>query len=87
METKTSHVILYLIFYVRFVILSKHEDKRAAFQFHFIFGLGRATRTTVHYYYREWKNGVTGDSDQASQMANLQQHISQWQELTLAVTL
>ena len=44
-------------------------------------GLGRATRTTVHYYYREWKNGVTGESSQASQKADLMQHINQWQEI------
>ena len=34
-------------------------------------GLGRATNTTVHYYYREWKNGVTGESDKPSQLAQL----------------
>ena len=44
-------------------------------------GLGRATRTTVHYYYREWKNGVTGEGDTASQLVHLKQHISQWEEL------
>ena len=36
METKTSHVILYLIFYVWFVSLSKHEDERTTLQFHFV---------------------------------------------------
>ena len=39
METKTSHVILYLIFYVRFVILSKHEDELATLQFLFVWNL------------------------------------------------
>ena len=39
METKTSHVILYLIFYVWFVILSKHEDERATLQFLFVWNL------------------------------------------------
>jgi hypothetical protein len=33
-------------------------------------GLGRATKTIVHYYYREWKNGVTGESSPASQLAD-----------------
>jgi hypothetical protein len=36
MEPKTSHVILYLIFYVWFVSLFKHEDERTALQFHFV---------------------------------------------------
>ena len=31
-------------------------------------GLGRATKTTVHYYYRELKNGVTGESSSSSQL-------------------
>ena len=44
-------------------------------------GLGRATRTTVHYYYREWKSGVTGEGDTASKLVNLKQQISQWEEL------
>ena len=44
-------------------------------------GLGRATRTYVHYYYREWRNGVTGEGDNNSQLAHLKQHISQWKEL------
>ena len=43
-------------------------------------GLGRATKTTVHYYYREWKNGVTGESDNTSQLVHLKQHINQWDE-------
>ena len=47
-------------------------------------GIGRATRTTVHYYYREWKNGVTGEDDHASQVAHLKQHISQWEEIANA---
>ena len=44
-------------------------------------GLGKATKTIVHYYYREWKNCVTGNSDAASQLHYLQQHISQWESL------
>ena len=44
-------------------------------------GLGRATKTIVHYYYREWKNGVTGESSPASQLADLRLHINQWEEL------
>ena len=34
-------------------------------------GNGRATQTIVHYYYREWKNGVTGESDMNSQVTYL----------------
>ena len=44
-------------------------------------GLGKATKITVHYYYREWTNGVTGESDGASQLLHLKQHISQWEKL------
>ena len=44
-------------------------------------GLGKATRTTVHYYYREWKNGVTGQDDASSQLTHLKHHISQWEEI------
>ena len=44
-------------------------------------GLGKATTTTVHYYYREWTNGVTGESSKASQLVQLQEHISQWDAL------
>ena len=44
-------------------------------------GLGRATRTSVHFYYREWKNGVTGESDVNSQLVNLKKHIKQWVEI------
>ena len=47
-------------------------------------GLGRATKTTVHYYYREWTNGVTGESTDASQLAQLQEHVSQWDTLVRA---
>ena len=36
METKTSHVILYITFYVRFAILTKHKDERATLKFHFV---------------------------------------------------
>ena len=44
-------------------------------------GLGRATKTTVHYYYREWTNGVTGESSKASQLVQLEEHVSQWDTL------
>ena len=44
-------------------------------------GNGRATQTIVHYYYREWKNGVTGESDMNSQVTYLQQHLSQLEYL------
>ena len=33
-------------------------------------GLGRATKTIVPYYYREWKNSVTKKSSPASQLAD-----------------
>ena len=45
-------------------------------------GLGKASKTLVHYFYREWKNGVTGESDSESQVRHLQQHIAQWKQLT-----
>ena len=44
-------------------------------------GLGKATRTIVHYYYREWKCGVTGESSHNSQLNYIKQHISQWKEI------
>ena len=44
-------------------------------------GNGKATRTAVHYFYREWKNGVSGESDSASQILHLQQHLSQMEGL------
>ena len=31
-------------------------------------GIGRAKKTRVNYYYREWTNGVTGDSSQEGQV-------------------
>jgi hypothetical protein len=39
METKTSYVIHYIIFYVRLVFLSKQEDEGAAHQFHFVWNV------------------------------------------------
>ena len=47
----------------------------------FEIGLGKATKATVHYYYREWKNGVTEESDSSSQLTLMKQHISQWKEI------
>ena len=44
-------------------------------------GTGKATKTTVHYYYREWTNGVTGENSKASQLVQLQEHVSQWDAL------
>ena len=44
-------------------------------------GLGKASKTIVHYYYREWKNGVTGGDNQQSQIDDLKLHIRQWTEL------
>ena len=45
-------------------------------------GLGRATKTLVNYYYREWTGGVTGDSSMVGQLQRLDRHISQWKELS-----
>ena len=47
-------------------------------------GIGRAARTTVHYYYREWKNGVTREEDNASQVAHHKLHINQWEDIASA---
>ena len=44
-------------------------------------GLGKHTRTTVHYYYRELKNDVTGEPNSNSQLTHIKQHISQWKEI------
>ena len=44
-------------------------------------GLGKAGKTSVHYYYREWKNGVTGEDCQQSQLSDLRLHIKLWTEM------
>ena len=44
-------------------------------------GLGRARKTIVNYYYREWTSGVTGDSSMTGQQERLVRHISQWKQL------
>ena len=44
-------------------------------------GLGRAKKTRVNYYYREWTSGITGDNSQAGQMERLQRLIHHWTEL------
>ena len=44
-------------------------------------GLGRATKTVVHYYYREWTGGVSGQDSKASQLDRHRRHIEQWTEL------
>ena len=44
-------------------------------------GSGKANSAAVHYYYREWKNGVTGETNHASQLRCLQQHLSQVEKL------
>ena len=51
METKTSHVILYIVFYVRLVILSKHEDEGAALQFHFVWNTTWPSQPTSSQVY------------------------------------
>ena len=43
-------------------------------------GLGRATKSIVNYYYREWTSGVSGDSSTPGQQDRLGRHISQWEE-------
>ena len=65
----------------------KHNRKQFSPQFDHIpsitleIGAGRTTKTIVHYYYREWKNGVTGTSDNASQLADHKLHIKQWDDI------
>ena len=44
-------------------------------------GIGRATRTLVNYYYREWTSGINGDSSLIGQIDRLERHINQWKEL------
>ena len=44
-------------------------------------GLGRSKKTRVNYYYREWTNGVSGDSSQPAQLQNLQRLITHWTQL------
>ena len=43
--------------------------------------MGKATKTIVHYYYREWKNGVTGEGDKHIKLEQLQLHVGQWEAL------
>ena len=44
-------------------------------------GLGRATKTVINYYYREWTGGVSGLDSKASQLERHSHHIAQWTEL------
>ena len=44
-------------------------------------GLGRARKTILNYYYREWTGGVSGDSSVVGQQQRLEKHISHWKEL------
>ena len=44
-------------------------------------GFGKATKFNVHYFYREWKNGVTGDASNVAQIHFLHRHVEQWKEL------
>ena len=84
-ETWYSHGHARLLLYVSNDI--KYETKTPANDFKDLptitleIGLGRATKTTVHYYYREWTSGVTGDSSKASQLERQGRHVSLWQEL------
>ena len=44
-------------------------------------GFGKATKIIVHFFYREWTSGVTGESDARSQNQRLEQHLGQWESL------
>ena len=45
-------------------------------------GLGREKKTVVNFFYREWKGGIQGDSDQASQIDRLTRQVQHWRDLT-----
>ena len=44
-------------------------------------GFGKATKFNVHYFYREWTNGVTGENSNEAQKHFLYGHVEQWKEL------
>ena len=44
-------------------------------------GLGRARKTIVNYYYREWTGGVSGESSSTAQQERLANQITVWKEL------
>ena len=45
-------------------------------------GLGRERKTLVNFFYREWKGGIHGISDQASQVDRLTRQAQHWKILT-----
>ena len=47
----------------------------------FEIGFGRARKTIVNYYYREWTNGVNGNSSLDGQHERLERHIAEWKGL------
>ena len=44
-------------------------------------GLGRAKKTRVNFYYREWTNGISGDASQDGQLERLKRIIDHWATL------
>ena len=44
-------------------------------------GLGREKKTMLNYFYREWTGGVSGESDQASQIKRITNQINYWRSL------
>ena len=44
-------------------------------------GLGKERRTITNFFYREWKSGVTGLEDQASQLERQARQINHWKSL------
>ena len=44
-------------------------------------GSGKEARTSVNFFYREWKSGVTGLDDTSSQVNRLNRQIAHWKKL------
>ena len=47
----------------------------------FEIGLGRARKTIVNFYYREWTNGISGDNSLGGQYERLGRQIAEWKNL------
>ena len=47
----------------------------------FEIGLGRARKTIVNFYYREWTNGISGDKSLDGQFERLGRQIAEWKNL------
>ena len=45
-------------------------------------GLGREKKTTVNFFYREWKGGISRENSQASQKDRLSRQIDHWNDLS-----